>query len=53
MACIFAANLKEQGVLVGRRGPTIFRAVTHYGISRADVNRAVRAAAEAVAAALV
>jgi threonine aldolase len=52
-AFTFAANLKEQGVLVGTRGPTAFRAVTHYGISRADVNRAVCAAAEAVAAALV
>src|SRR5438270_11035350 len=40
----FATSLKERGVLVGARGPTAFRAVTHYGISREDVNRAVTAA---------
>jgi hypothetical protein len=52
-AAAFAANLKECGVRVGARGPTAFRAVTHYGISRDDVNRAVAAAAEAAAAAFV
>ncbi len=50
-ASTFAASLKERGVLVGARGPTAFRAVTHYGISRDDVNRAVAAASEAAAAA--
>jgi threonine aldolase len=48
-ATAFAASLKERGVLVGARGPTAFRAVTHYGISREDVDRAVAAAAEAAA----
>jgi threonine aldolase len=43
----FATALKEQGVLVGPRGSTGFRAVTHYGVSRADVDRAVAAAASA------
>ena len=51
-AATFAASLKERGVLVGSRGPTAFRAVTHYGISRDDVNRAVAAASEAAAEAL-
>jgi len=51
-ASTFAANLKERGVLMGARGPITFRAVTHYGISRNDVNRAVVVAAEAAAAAL-
>ncbi|HKV54382.1 MAG TPA: low-specificity L-threonine aldolase [Candidatus Binataceae bacterium] len=51
-AAAFAAGLKERGVLVGARGPTAFRAVTHYGISRADVDRAVAAAAGAAAEAL-
>jgi threonine aldolase len=46
-AAAFAAALKERGVLVGARGPTAFRAVTHYGISRNDVDRAVAAASEA------
>jgi threonine aldolase len=48
-AVAFAASLKERGVLVGARGPTAFRAVTHYGISRDDINRAVAAASEAAA----
>ena len=48
-AAKFAAALKDRGVLVGARGPTAFRAVTHYGISRADVDRAVSAASEAAA----
>jgi threonine aldolase len=51
-ASAFAASLKERGVLVGSRGPTAFRAVTHYGISRNDINRAVSAASEAAAEAL-
>jgi threonine aldolase len=45
----FAARLKEGGVLIGARGANAFRAVTHYGISRADVDRAVAAASEAAA----
>jgi len=48
----FAAALKERAVLVGSRGPTSFRAVTHYGITREDVDRAVAAASEAAAEAL-
>jgi threonine aldolase len=48
-AAAFAAALKERGVLVGARGPAAFRAVTHYGISRRDIDRAVSAASEAAA----
>lgn len=51
-AAAFAASLRNRGVLVGARGTTAFRAVTHYGISRADVDRAVAAASEAAAEAL-
>jgi threonine aldolase len=46
----FAEALKERGVLVGPRSATEFRAVTHYGVSAADIARAVAAAAEAAAA---
>lgn len=49
VAAAFTANLSQRGVRVGVRGPTAFRAVTHYGISRADVDRAVAAASEAAA----
>jgi threonine aldolase len=49
VAAAFATNLQERGVLVGARGPTAFRAVTHYGISRDNVNRAAAAASEAAA----
>ena len=45
----FAAALGERGVLVGARSPVEFRAVTHYGVSGADIERAVLAAAEAAA----
>jgi threonine aldolase len=45
----FAAALKRRGVLMGARGPTAFRAVTHYGVSRSDIDRAVSAASEAAA----
>jgi threonine aldolase len=45
----FQAALKERGVLISPREATSFRAVTHYGISRVDVDRAVSAAAEAAA----
>jgi threonine aldolase len=51
-AAKFAAALKERGVLVGYRGPTAFRAVTHHGIARADIDRVVAAASEAAAEAL-
>lgn len=43
----FGAALGERGVLVSARGDGGFRAVTHYGIGRAEVNQAVAAAAEA------
>jgi len=43
----FAAAMKERGVLIGTRGATSFRAVTHHGITRADIDRAVAAAAQA------
>lgn len=43
----FAHALKERGVLIGPRGPATFRAVTHYGLTRVDIDRAVAAAAEA------
>jgi threonine aldolase len=43
----FASAMKQRGVLISPRDSTSFRAVTHYGISRADIDRAVGAAAEA------
>ncbi|MGH7948558.1 MAG: low-specificity L-threonine aldolase [Candidatus Binataceae bacterium] len=48
----FQAAMKEQGVLLSARDATSFRAVTHYGLTRDDVNRAVAAAAHAAAEAL-
>ncbi|MGD0073887.1 MAG: low-specificity L-threonine aldolase [Candidatus Binataceae bacterium] len=48
----FAAELKERAVLIGSRGPASFRAVTHYGVTREDIDRAVATAAEAAAEAL-
>jgi threonine aldolase len=47
----FSAALRDRDVLIGARGGSTFRAVTHHGISRADVDRAVAAASEAAAAA--
>ena len=44
-----AAALRDRGVLVSSRAAASFRAVTHYGITRDDVDRAVAIAAEAVA----
>jgi threonine aldolase len=41
--------MKDRGVLISARESTSFRAVTHYGISRADIDRAVAAASEAAA----
>jgi len=43
----FASAMKQRGVLISPRDPTSFRVVTHYGISRADIDRAVAAAAQA------
>ena len=43
----FAAAMKERGVIANSRGPSSFRAVTHHGISRRDIDRVVAAAAEA------
>jgi threonine aldolase len=43
----FQTALKQREVLVGRRGPNSLRAVTHYGIDRKAIDRAVSAAAEA------
>ncbi len=43
----FAAAMKERGVLLSPREATSFRAVTHNGISRDDIDRAVAAAAQA------
>ena len=43
----FAAAMKERGVLISPREATSFRAVTHYGISRDDIDRSVAAAAQA------
>lgn len=45
----FSEALREREVLVGARGPNVFRAVTHYGITRGDIDRAVSAASEAAA----
>jgi threonine aldolase len=44
----FIAALKEQGMLVGTSGPNV-RAVTHYGISEADVRAAAAAVAQVLA----
>src|ERR1700722_16916501 len=43
----FAAAMKERGVLISPREATSFRCATHNGISRADIDRAVAAAAQA------
>ncbi len=43
----FAAAMRERGVLLSPREATSFRAVTHHGISRADIDRTVAAAAQA------
>jgi threonine aldolase len=48
----FQAAMKERGVLLSARDATSFRAVTHYGVSRADVDRVVAVAAQAAAEAL-
>ncbi|MEI7769569.1 MAG: low-specificity L-threonine aldolase [Chloroflexales bacterium] len=43
------ARLRERGVLVGGMGGSTLRAVTHYGVGAADIDRAVRALREALA----
>jgi threonine aldolase len=43
----FAAAMRQRGVLISPREATSFRVVTHYGISRDDIDRAVAAAAQA------
>ena len=48
-AAHFARAMKDRGVLISAREGTAFRAVTHYGISRADIDRTVSAASEAAA----
>ncbi len=48
----FAKALQERGVLVGPRAATTFRAVTHYGVTRAYIDRAITAAADAAREAL-
>ena len=45
----FAEALRERDILISARGPTTFRAVTHYGVSRKEIDRAVAAASEAAA----
>jgi threonine aldolase len=48
----FRAAMKEHGVLFSPLDATTFRAVTHYGISRADIDRVVALAAQAAPEAL-
>jgi len=43
----FASAMRERGVLISPRDAASFRAVTHHGISRADIDRTVAAAAQA------
>jgi threonine aldolase len=43
-------RLRSQGVLMGGMGGRTIRAVTHYGIGASDIDRAVRALREALAA---
>ena len=45
----FSAEMKRRGVLISPREATSYRAVTHYGVTRADIDRAVSAAAESSA----
>jgi threonine aldolase len=45
----FNAAMKERGVLLSPRDATSFRAVTHYGVTRRDIDRTVAIAAEAAA----
>ena len=50
-AAKFVAAMQERDVLIGARGPSTYRAVTHHGISRAAIDRVVAVASEAAAAA--
>ncbi len=43
----FADAMKERGVLISPREATSFRAVTHHGVARADIDRTVAIAAQA------
>jgi threonine aldolase len=43
------AGLRERGVLMGGLGGNMVRAVTHYGIERGDIDRAVQAMRETIA----
>jgi threonine aldolase len=45
----FAKAMKDRSVLISAREGTAFRAVTHWGITRADIDRTVSAASEAAA----
>jgi threonine aldolase len=49
----FLAGLEEHGVRVGQLGEGRLRAVTHYGIRRADIETAVAAVREALAGSAV
>lgn len=46
----FLAGMRERGVLMGGTGGRYIRAVTHYGIEPADIDRAVAAAREVLTA---
>jgi threonine aldolase len=48
-AAKFVAALREREVLVGARGASAFRAVTHYGITRDHIDRVVAVVSEAAA----
>lgn len=43
-------RLRERGVLMGGMGPRTIRAVTHYGIGPSDIERALQAVRDVVAA---
>jgi threonine aldolase len=43
----FADAMKERGVLISPRESTSFRAVTHHGVARGDIDRTVAIAAQA------
>ncbi|MBI4498240.1 MAG: low-specificity L-threonine aldolase [Chloroflexi bacterium] len=45
----FAGRLEAEGIRVSRMGPNLVRMVTHYGITRSDMQEAVRAAARILA----
>jgi len=45
----FRSAMKDRGVLLSPRDATSFRAVTHYGVTRRDIDRTVAIAAEAAA----